>query len=114
MQVGLGTGASGADVEQLQSILATQGHPIDPGERGEFGPSTLAALQAFQAKHKIAETGAVDAPTLAALLQVEQNAAASATRRPRPRRSRSTLAPASLPASWSIRMVARLPARRSH
>jgi peptidoglycan hydrolase-like protein with peptidoglycan-binding domain len=81
MQVGLGISASGADVERLQRILASQGHAIDPGERdrGEFGPSTLAALRAFQAQHKLPQTAALDAATLAVLLQVEQTAASNVT-----------------------------------
>jgi peptidoglycan hydrolase-like protein with peptidoglycan-binding domain len=79
MQVGLGTGSSGADVQQLQSILTAQGQMVDPGERqrGEFGPSTLAALQAFQSQHKLPTTSAVDAATLAVLHQVGQTATAN-------------------------------------
>jgi hypothetical protein len=61
MQVGLGTGARGADVERLQHILASQGQAIDPGEleRSEFGPSTLAALQAFQSGSGLRRTGSM-------------------------------------------------------
>jgi peptidoglycan hydrolase-like protein with peptidoglycan-binding domain len=69
MQVGLGTGARGGDVSRLQRILASQGQTIDPGERerGEFGPSTLAAVQQFQQQHTLPASGIVDPATTAAI-----------------------------------------------
>src|SRR5579862_9927374 len=77
MNIGLATGASGPDVARLQRILTSQALAIDHGElgRSQFGPSTLAALHAFQSGNGLPRTGSVDAATLDALLRAEQKAA---------------------------------------
>jgi Putative peptidoglycan binding domain len=75
MNIGLRPGALGADVERLHSILRSEAREIDSGEldRREFGPSTLAALHAFQSQHGLSPTEAIDAATLEILLRFEQN-----------------------------------------
>jgi hypothetical protein len=70
---GLRTGSQGRDVERLQRVLVSQGYVIDAAEsqKAEFGPSTLAALQAFQAQRGLRVTQSVTQATLAPLLQAE-------------------------------------------
>jgi Tc toxin complex TcA C-terminal TcB-binding domain/Neuraminidase-like domain/Putative peptidoglycan binding domain/Salmonella virulence plasmid 28.1kDa A protein len=73
MITGLRTGSKGRDVERLQRVLASQGYVIDAAEpqKAEFGPSTLAALQAFQAQRGLRVTRSITQATLAPLLQAE-------------------------------------------
>ena len=75
MKSGLRSGATGDAVRRLQRVLLSADHEIDAGEidRSEFGPSTLAALQAFQAKHSLKPTKSINAATLEILLRLEEN-----------------------------------------
>jgi hypothetical protein len=81
MIIGMGTAARGSDVRRLQDVLTSQGHAVDSAERDaqEFGPSTLAALQAFQARHGLGLTDKVDAATLEMLLRLERNLTGNGT-----------------------------------
>ena len=74
MRSGLRIGASGDAVKRLHRVLLSAAHEMDRGEvdRGEFGPSTLAALQAFQAEHGLNPTNTIDAATLEMLLRIEE------------------------------------------
>ena len=60
-------------MERLQRVLAYQGHVIDAAEKrkADFGPSTLAALQALQADRGLTVSEAVDQTTLSLLLEAE-------------------------------------------
>ena len=75
MRQGIRKGATGDDVRRLHRVLLSATHQIDPGEveRGEFGPSTLAALHAFQIRHGLKPTASIDAATLEILLRLEEN-----------------------------------------
>ncbi len=74
MKTGLKLGARGADAEHLQRVLESIGHEIDRREmeRHAFGPSTLEALQAFQARHGLRRTRQLNRATLELLLDFEQ------------------------------------------
>ncbi|HXT80553.1 MAG TPA: neuraminidase-like domain-containing protein [Acetobacteraceae bacterium] len=69
MNIGLGLGAKGDPVAQLQTVLASTGQTIERSELDgqEFGASTLAALHAFQTQNGLPATASIDAPTLAIL-----------------------------------------------
>ncbi|MCL6549081.1 MAG: peptidoglycan-binding protein, partial [Alicyclobacillus sp.] len=60
-------GAQGAAVKELQAALNKSGFSAGPVD-GQFGPKTLAAVQAFQRAHHLPATGRVDAATWTALL----------------------------------------------
>jgi len=72
----LGTGMSGTDIALLQELLALLG--FDPGPAdGAFGPSTEAAVAAFQGAHDLEADGVVGAGTRGALAAaLEEEAAA--------------------------------------
>jgi lysozyme family protein/peptidoglycan hydrolase-like protein with peptidoglycan-binding domain len=59
-------GAMGAEVQQLQTALASQGFNVGEID-GEFGPNTQAAVRAFQASRNLPATGNADQATLQAL-----------------------------------------------
>jgi len=63
----IGVSKTGGEVRNLQIFLSAEGSSISPDEYGNFGPSTIAALQAFQAKNKIATSGKLDRRTRAKL-----------------------------------------------
>lgn len=75
MKIGLKVGMSGSNVERLQRALVSAGHEIERDEIDgrKFGPSTLAALQAFQSRHGLRRTKTVNKATLEILLEFEQN-----------------------------------------
>ncbi|PRD42144.1 peptidoglycan-binding protein [Phyllobacterium phragmitis] len=58
-------GSHGARVRELQQLLARAGQPITVD--GDFGPSTKAAVKAFQMAANIADDGVAGPQTLAAL-----------------------------------------------
>lgn len=63
---GLRPGASGPDVRRLQEWLSLRG--FDPGPvDGAYGRLTEAAVRAFQSQRDMADSGAADVETLAAL-----------------------------------------------
>jgi lipoprotein-anchoring transpeptidase ErfK/SrfK len=66
-QRALKTGAIGADVTQLQRILAKKGTYAGKPD-GQFGPATAAAVQAFNAQHGLDGGQMVTADTLKYLL----------------------------------------------
>ena len=61
--------ASSASIRSLQEILTFLGPTIYPEAKvtGNFGPATQAAVKRFQAKNTLAQTGALDTGTRAAL-----------------------------------------------
>ena len=59
-------GSIGADVQQLQTSLASLGFPVGEID-GEFGPNTEAALKSFQMSRNLRPTGVADQATLRAL-----------------------------------------------
>jgi Putative peptidoglycan binding domain len=64
----LSPGATGSEVKALQQSLASLGY--DPGTPdGNYGPSTQAAVEKFQAANGLATDGVVGAETLAKLQQ---------------------------------------------
>jgi serine-type D-Ala-D-Ala carboxypeptidase (penicillin-binding protein 5/6) len=64
----LKTGAAGLLVESLQRTLNKKLDPLpDIGVDGDFGGQTEEAVKEFQRRHKLPETGAVDAKTWEAL-----------------------------------------------
>jgi len=65
MTSGLRSGATGDAVSRLHEKLLSAGHQIDPGEleRSEYGPSTLAAYQAFQAQRALMPTRWINVAT---------------------------------------------------
>lgn len=65
----LAPGASGEAVRDLQRRLTGAGHPVPASEAGQYGPSTEAAVRAFQAARGLHETGVCDAATWAALVE---------------------------------------------
>ncbi len=65
--VGLGQGATGAEVRAVQQALISAGVPVPGGADGVFGPATKSAVTAFQSRNGLAATGTVDAATAAAL-----------------------------------------------
>src|SRR5580658_848290 len=75
MRIGLNARSRGADVERLHRVLTSTGQQIERGEiEGHiFGPSTLAALQAFQSSHGLRQTRQINRATLEILLELEQN-----------------------------------------
>lgn len=91
MKIGLKAGMEGTNVERLHGILVSAGHEIarDEIERHKFGPSTLAALQAFQSGHGLRRTKQINRATLEVLLELEQNITVNineaATRQPEPK-----------------------------
>src|SRR5215470_7725614 len=74
MRIGLASDAQGSDVQRLHRILIAAGQAIhrEEVEIGQFGASTLAALQTFQRQHGLSPTQAVDEATLAVLINVEK------------------------------------------
>ncbi|WP_461213075.1 S41 family peptidase [Lacticaseibacillus sp. GG6-2] len=63
----LKAGDESADVKSLQQLLKVVGN--DPGtDNGYYGPSTQAAVKAFQSANKLDATGNADANTLAAMV----------------------------------------------
>ena len=64
---GLALGARGDAVKQLQQALVNRGITVDGGIDGVFGPGTEAALERFQAKNGLSQTGTVDSATAIAL-----------------------------------------------
>jgi len=65
---GLGEGATGDDVKQIQQVLASDPSVYPAGRMtGFFGPMTKEALMKFQAKHGLTVTGMIDPETRAAL-----------------------------------------------
>jgi hypothetical protein len=87
MKIGLKTGARGNDVEQLHRVLLSAGHKIKhhETEHHEFGPSTLAALQAFQSQHGLRRTKRVNQATLNVLIEFERNITTDVNKKPRQR-----------------------------
>src|SRR5262245_29209979 len=75
MNIGLGTGARGADVERLQRILTSQACAVGPSEldRGEFRSAAIGAVRAIQVPDKSGPARAVGAPTPQILLHPEPN-----------------------------------------
>jgi putative peptidoglycan binding protein len=64
----LSPGATGSEVKALQQALASLGY--DPGTPdGNYGPSTQAAVEKFQAANNLATDGVVGQETLAKLQQ---------------------------------------------
>ncbi len=64
----LSPGDTGSQVKVLQRALAALG--FSPGKPdGDYGPSTQAAIERFQAAHGLAEDGVLGQQTLAALQQ---------------------------------------------
>ena len=61
-----GQASGGSLPEAVQSQLARRGY-YKGAMDGKFGPETKSALQRFQRKQGIKETGLIDEPTLAAL-----------------------------------------------
>ena len=72
-------GARHLAVERVQRALAQAGHPIGPEEVAQkrFGPSTLAALQAFQAQHGLRKSKSLNQATLDILLAIERRMTAN-------------------------------------
>ena len=68
-------GSVGAEVQQLQTALASLGFPVGEID-GEFGPNTEAALRSFQASRNLQPTGVADAATLRALSGASRTAPA--------------------------------------
>jgi peptidoglycan hydrolase-like protein with peptidoglycan-binding domain len=71
--VALGRGMTGPEVDKLQDELIDLGYMTLAEKRtgpGRFGPRTEAALKAFQKDNHLAETGVADAPTQAAIAQI--------------------------------------------
>ena len=68
-------GSIGAEVQQLQTALASLGFPVGEID-GEFGPNTEAALKSFQVSRNLRPTGVADPATLRALSGVPRSAAA--------------------------------------
>lgn len=69
MQLGeatIGQGASGAEVKQIQQILAGQGYAVGAVD-GIYGPQTQAAVQAFQKSKGLIPDGIVGPLTWSAL-----------------------------------------------
>jgi peptidoglycan hydrolase-like protein with peptidoglycan-binding domain len=62
----LASGASGADVSQLQQRLSEMGYWL-PGVDGKYTSATLHAVTAFQKANNLPRTGKADGPTLAAM-----------------------------------------------
>lgn len=77
----LQVGSKGAAVTRIQQLLIKAGVNVVGGADGVFGPQTRRAVRTFQGNHGIAQTGAVDAATDAALVKAA-NAAAPATPAP--------------------------------
>lgn len=75
MQIGLEPGAVGASVQRMHRALRAAGLEINSQEVQEtsFGTSTATALKALQTRHGLPASGAVDAPTLAILIELETN-----------------------------------------
>ncbi len=74
-------GDKGEDVRQLQEMLGQAGY--DPGPiDGDFGPRTLAAVQAFQRAAGLVVDGAVGPLTIAALTSALLGSGAPAGRKP--------------------------------
>jgi peptidoglycan hydrolase-like protein with peptidoglycan-binding domain len=72
MNGGIKFGETGVDVAQLQAALTSAGQTIDANEASSqsFGPSTLAALHAFQQQRKLVVGDVVDDATVTALAAV--------------------------------------------
>jgi hypothetical protein len=75
MKVGLRSGARGIEVERLHRALRSRGIDVERGEieRGEFGPSTLAALHSLQEACGLTVADEIDEETLEILVEIEQN-----------------------------------------
>jgi peptidoglycan hydrolase-like protein with peptidoglycan-binding domain len=75
----LALGASGTKVRALQQQLAETGIHVRGGADGRYGPSTAAAVRAFQAVHRLPLTGTLDAWTAAVLEYGAAHPASSAS-----------------------------------
>jgi hypothetical protein len=62
----IGNGTKGGDVLVWQRFLLVEGFALPHGADGQFGAETVTATKSFQTRHGLAETGALDDPTLAA------------------------------------------------
>ena len=96
---GAGYRSAGGDVRvrDVQRMLRATGY--DPGAvDGRFGQQTQAAVQWFQAKHRLRASGVVDAASLRQLRRLTRG---------RPLPSRSTLRLAAPPPPWPGGMAAR-------
>jgi len=65
-EMSIGSGASGAEVKSIQSILQGQGYNVGPID-GLYGPQTQAAVQAFQKSKGLVPDGIVGPLTWDAL-----------------------------------------------
>ena len=83
--VGLGQGATGAEVRAVQQALISAGVPVPGGADGVYGPATKSAVTAFQSRKGLAATGTIDAATASALgLATAAPTAPAATPSPTP------------------------------
>src|SRR6266581_6502707 len=55
----LSRGTRGDPVRDIQARLSSLGYTIDPGEHGEFGPSTERAVREFQQRRRLPVDGTV-------------------------------------------------------
>ena len=92
--------ASRADVVSAQAMLSTLGYRVGRPD-GIEGPATRDAVRRFQTTRGLTATGAVDAPTLAALSDaVDAQGTAQGTARAQPARAAAQQArPAAQPAA---------------
>src|SRR5213080_2801941 len=65
----LSRGDRGGAVLDIQARLGSLGHPIDPNEHGNFGPSTEVAVRTFQERRHLIVDGIVDEHTWAELVE---------------------------------------------
>jgi N-acetylmuramoyl-L-alanine amidase len=65
----LSRGHRGGAVLDIQARLGSLGHPIDPNEHGNFGPSTEVAVRTFQERRHLIVDGIVDEHTWAELVE---------------------------------------------
>ena len=56
----LSRGDRGGAVLDIQARLGSLGHPIDPNEHGNFGPSTEVAVRTFQERRHLIVDGIVE------------------------------------------------------
>lgn len=82
--LGLSQGVRSDDVKSMQQKLIAAGHPPQGGADGIFGPSTKAALEAFQKARGLKVTGTVDVATAGALAAVSTGTGKAPTAKPQP------------------------------
>ncbi len=90
-------GAEGADVERIQHRLASYGYLSDRQVTGYYGEKTKAAVQSFQKRNKLEETGTVGFETMVKLLSDDAKQAPATPKPSTPKPTKKPSKPTATP-----------------